>query len=373
MHLVSAPVHRRRREPAITTTSTRLGAVLVALALVIAACGGDDDAGPTTTSEAASTTTDGAAASTDPAPADGPPVPSAGCRGDAPTGEVTDERHEVPGTTGDDGAPRWYLLTAPASEEPLPLVVDFHGLSEGAQVHSMMTEMGAYGLSEGFVTAFPNGTGSPVRWQVADGADSPEIAFADALLDEIGATRCIDTSRVYATGLSNGAMMTSLMACFRADRFAAFAPVAGLETFDGCQPSDPEAILAFHGTADPILIFNGGVGDLSIVQGGDAPDQSVPEADLDGEGYPAAAREWAELLGCDPESTDEEVSDEIIRRTWSCPDGSELTFDIVVGGGHSWPGSEFSANIEDIVGPTTFDVDANEAMWEMFQRHQLPA
>ena len=47
-----------------------------------------------------------------------------------------------------------------------------------------MTQMGELGLTEGFVTAFPNGTGSPVRWSVGDGADSPEPAFVDAVLDE---------------------------------------------------------------------------------------------------------------------------------------------------------------------------------------------
>ncbi|WCO65950.1 PHB depolymerase family esterase [Iamia majanohamensis] len=347
--------------------------MLAVLVLLAGACGGDDDAGPSTTEAPSPSAGDDEETTTTTAPADGPAVPSAGCEADAPTGEVTEERREVPGLTDDEGAPRWYLLTAPEGDEPLPVVVDFHGLSEGAQVHSMMTQMGGYGLEQGFVTVFPNGTGAPVMWDVGSGADSPDLPYVDALLDDVGAARCIDTSRVYATGLSNGAMMTSLLACFRADSFAAFAPVAGLETYDGCEPSDPEAIWAVHGTEDPILYFNGGVGDLSIVTEGEQAEttEPIPEADLDGDGYPAAAREWADLLGCD-EPTDEELTDELIERTWSCPDGSELTFLIVVGGGHTWPGSEFSEQIVDIVGPTTTDIDANEAMWEVFQRHQLP-
>lgn len=370
--------HPQRREPTIIRTRSRVGAILVALLTLLASAGcggGDDDGSATTTTSAPAPSSEGAADDTtttsEAGPADGPAVPSPGCDGGAATEEVEVERRDVPGTTGDEGAPRWYLLTAPADEVPLPLVVDFHGLSEGATVHAQHTMMGELGLDEGFVTAFPNGTGSPVRWQ-ASGADSPELPFVDALLDDIGAVRCIDTSRVYATGLSNGAMMTSLMACFRADRFAAFAPVAGLTSFEDCEPSDPEAILTFHGTVDPILLFNGGVGDLSVITGGDGPDMEVPEADLDGEGYPATAREWAEVLGCDPEPTDEEVTDELLERTWSCPPGSELTFVIVRGGGHTWPGSEFSEQIGNIVGPTTFDIDASQASWEMFQRHQLP-
>ncbi|HYI62707.1 MAG TPA: PHB depolymerase family esterase [Acidimicrobiales bacterium] len=285
------------------------------------------------------------------------------------------ERHELDGIDDDEGAARWYLLTAPAGTEPVPLVVDFHGLSEGAEIHSLMSEMGELGLEQGFATAFPNGTGQPVAWEVlAEGVDSPELPYVDALLDDVLAARCIDTSRVYATGLSNGAMMTSMLACTRADRFAAFAPVAGLSTWDGCQPRRPVPILAFHGTADPILYFNGGIGDLSIVTGGEAPESvEVPEADLDGEGYPETARQWAAFNGCDPEASDEELTEEILDRTWRCPAGAPVELVIVVGGGHSWPGSEFSKQIERIVGPTTDDIAASEAMWEFFQRYQLPA
>ena len=81
--------------------------------------------------------------------------------------------------------------------------------------------------------------------------------------------------------------------------------------------------------------------------------------DLDGQGYPAAAADWAEQNGCDG-SADEDVSDEVIRRTFDCPDGADVEFYIIEGGGHSWPGSDFSKSIESIVGHTTFDIDATE-------------
>ena len=238
--------------------------------------GGDDSAGPATTEAAASSsTTEGATPTSEPAVADGEPVPSPGCTGEAATDEEVRVQHDVAGTDDGEGGSRFYLLTAPATDEPVPLVLDFHGLAEGAQAHTQQSMMGELGLTEGFATAFPNGTGSPVRWSVGD-LDSPEPAFVDEVLDDIGATRCIDTSRVYAMGLSNGAMMTSVLACTRADRIAAFAPVAGLTTYEGCEPDAPVSILAFHGTADPILLFNGGVGDLGVISGGAPPDQSNP-------------------------------------------------------------------------------------------------
>lgn len=349
----------------------------LALAFVLgltSACGGSSEGSDATDAPTSAPTVDGSASTTTPPTtrsAEGPPRPSPGCEADGATAETVKE--EIDLTAG--GEDRTYLLTAPGGEEPQPLILDFHGLAEGAQVHSLMSALGELGLEEGFTTVFPQGLGSPARWRVGGLDASTELPYVDALLADVGERRCVDLSRVYATGLSNGAMMTSLLACTRSEVIAAFAPVAGLSWFDGCEPERATPILTFHGTEDSILKFNGGVGDLSIVTGGEPdPEASeVPEADLDGEGYPETARQWAEALGCDPESTDTEVTPEIIERDWVCPDGVELQFVIVVGGGHTWPGSDFSANLERIMGPTTFDVSANEAMWEMFQRHQLPA
>nr|AIA92428.1 CAZy families CE1 protein [uncultured Frankia sp.] len=72
------------------------------------------------------------------------------------------------------------------------------------------------------------------------------------------------------------------------------------------------------------------------------------------------------------DAKDEKVSDEVIHRVYDCPAASPVEFYIVVGGGHSWPGSSFSRAIGNIVGPTTFDIDATKLIWAFFQRFRLP-
>ncbi|QYG93896.1 hypothetical protein HC251_16640 [Iamia sp. SCSIO 61187] len=355
-------------------------AVLLVVAALGVGCGGDDNStaddgadATTTTAEAAEDTgeaAEGGADEVDDAPSGeeggtGPAVPSAGCAS-APHAPTDKERVDLAA----GGVDRYYLLTAPEDEEPLPLVVDLHGFTEGADVHALQSALGEYGVEQGFATVFPHGTGEPVRWDVG-GAGSPDLAFIDAVVDEVAAGRCIDTSRVYATGLSMGAFMTSLLACERADRFAAFAPVNGLQLPDGCAPGRPVPLLTFHGTLDPILLFNGGVDTSSFAGGEQGASATIPEPDLDGEGYPATAAAWAELQGCtDP--TDE-VDPPVIDRTWTCPDGAAMEFVIIEGQGHGWPGSAFAEQITDITGPQVDGVDANERIWEFFQRHQLPA
>jgi polyhydroxybutyrate depolymerase len=276
------------------------------------------------------------------------------------------------------GAERRWLLSAPAWEsgdDPLPLVLDFHGLSEGADVHAGMSQLGPLGVEEGFVTVFPHGTGDPLKWDVNPVVeDNVDLQFVAATLDRVEEERCIDTSRVYATGLSYGAMMTSAVACELSDRVAAVAPVAGIILPEGCEPAHPMPVLTFHGTADPILLFNGGVGAIpGMGEPAETTETTLPPADLEGPGYPDTVRQWAELAGCEDTFEDEEVSDTVIRRVYDCPADAPVEFVIVEGGGHSWPSSEFSRSIEQFVGTTTFDIDASQEMWEFFQRFSLPA
>ena len=369
----------------ITTSSAPRRAVLaVALAtsLLLAACGGsgggdsasDDDGDATTTTttasapEAVTAAPSGEVATSD-------PVPSAGC-GTSEVRSVELQKEFL------DDSDRWFLLTTPLDHDgdtPLPLVIDFHGLMEGADVHSQMSAMSPFAEEQGFVVVTPHGTGTPIRWDpTPDRAGNADLVYTDALLDQLEAMLCIDTSRVYATGLSNGAFMSSAIACTMSDRVAAIAPVAGIVHPDPCPTDRPVPILAFHGTDDPILLFNGGFGDrLGSVMaegvGADPGDEPpLAEADLEGDGYPAAVRAWAEQNGCEPEPDDEQVTDTVLRRTYRCDADAALEFVVIEGGGHTWPGSELSASLEAVMGRTEMGLDANAEIWAFFQRFALP-
>jgi polyhydroxybutyrate depolymerase len=186
----------------------------------------------------------------------------------------------------------------------------------------------------------------------------------------LGQELCLDERRVYATGLSYGAFMTSLVTCALADRFAAVAPVAGIRLTDPCSQSRDVPIVTFHGTDDQIGLFNGGFGSLPF--GATTSAAAPAAADLNGPGTPAYVAGWAARNGCDPTPTDTQTSEEVIHRVYDCPVGADVEFYIVLGGGHTWPGSEFSRVIEPIVGHTTFDIHASEVAWAFFEQFQLP-
>ena len=276
-----------------------------------------------------------------------------------------------------DDSNRWYLLSTPLTHDgdtPLPLVVDFHGWTEGAAIHSKLGDLATTGDEEGFIVVQPEGTDVPVRWGFGtDPKINTDLEFVTELLDELEAKLCVDRSRVYATGFSNGAMLSSSLACVMADRFAAIAPVAGVSMFDGCKPTRPVPVLAVHGTADDILKFNGGGGaGVARLAGSEDSANDTPaettEVDINGPGYPAAAQKWADLNGCKPDPTDSKFTDSVIRRTWDCPQGGDVEFLIVNGGGHSWPGSRFAAAASSLLGSTDMSFSINDEMWKFFSR-----
>jgi polyhydroxybutyrate depolymerase len=258
--------------------------------------------------------------------------------------------------------------------------VDIHGLAEGATLHSQTTMFGALGEKDGFDVVFPNGTGDPVQWDTsATSHPNPDLAFMTALLDHLESTLCIDTSRVYASGFSDGSLFDSLLACTMADRFAAVAAVSGLQAPTPCRPARHIPILAINGTADPILYFNGGVGTATLNhllgRGGTSSGTTTTTAPvvvhLHGSGFPATVQKWAVKDGCDTRSTDTRIASQVILRRYACPPGTGVEFYIVVGGGHAWPGSAFSQSISALTGYTTFQINATDAIWAFFRQYRL--
>ena len=350
--------------PAGARSRTVALAAVAALGLLVAACGGQggDDATPTTAAGGPTTTTPGTGV------AEVAAEPSPGCSLGA-TPAALDERR----TLAVDGTERWYLWTAPersAGGAPVPLVLDFHGLAEGAEFHGAMSGFPTLAQDEGFALAVPNGTGQPVSWGIAADGSNRDLAVVESLIDEIGRANCIDLRRVHATGLSNGALLSSALACALSDRIASIAVVAGLSDPPGCAPERAVPVLAVHGTDDAIHLFNGGVGDLgSALQGGAPALPAGYRADLEGPGTPAAVRAWAQRNGCGATPADERVAGDVLRRSYPCPADASVEFLVVEGGGHSWPGSDVSRSLGQIVGPTTMNLDATTTAWEFFRAH----
>jgi polyhydroxybutyrate depolymerase len=269
---------------------------------------------------------------------------------------------------------RGYLLHVPATERPAdgwPVVLCFHG--GGANPRQMIEFTGLNDAADkhGFVVVYPAGTGiikSALTWNAGnccgralrDKVD--EIAFITALLKDLGERVTIDEQRLYATGMSNGAMMAYLVADKLSERFAAIAPVGGPIGSETCAPSRPVPVMHFHGTADEYVSYTGGIGRRSVSK----------------TNFYSVEHSLAQWIRANHANATPEVEElpvivndgtRVTRSTYAAKDkaGADVIHYKIEGMGHTWPGREsrFTA-----LGRTSKNVDATEVMWQFFARHR---
>jgi polyhydroxybutyrate depolymerase len=261
------------------------------------------------------------------------------------------------------GAERSYLLYVPSTYDPAtptPLVLSIHGFASWPANQMEVSQWNELADEHGFIVAYPSGTGFPKRWNTRGPADQnsvDDVAFLSELMDTLSLQFNVDPQRIYVNGLSNGGGMSNALACLQPGRIAAIGGVAGayVEPTVGCNPERPVPVIAFHGTADRIVPYDGGAAGSS---GWVFP--AVPEW--------AAA--WAERNGCDavPEQLPDAGEVSGVRYT-GCTNDADVVFYTVEGGGHNWPGG--GRLPQAIVGHMTEDIDASALMWEFFVQHPL--
>ncbi|KAH6622345.1 Alpha/Beta hydrolase protein [Boeremia exigua] len=173
---------------------------------------------------------------------------------------------------------RGYRLHLPKTYDTntrVPLILSFHGRGKDAAFQEELSQFSnaTYGFNG--ISVYPEGAAlnnakRTQQWQGDPDFPSSvnDVTFTLEILDELQKTFCIDTSRIYAAGKSNGAGFTGILACDAeaTKRFAAFAPVSGAFYLDAnqelpaCNPSrHPIPIMEFHGFKDTTIPYAGGI------------------------------------------------------------------------------------------------------------------
>lgn len=267
-----------------------------------------------------------------------------------------------------DGLTRTYTVRLPGSYngiQPLPLVIAMHGgFGSGLQLENQ-SRLSLKGEAEGFIVVYPDGTqGGALNFRtwnagwccgpsVTNNVD--DVGFINALLDEVIAAYAVDTTRIYATGMSNGGFMAYRLACEMPQRIAAIAPVAASMGMAQCTPSRPIPVLAIHSYLDSSVPYQGGVGD-GVSGHYNSPLDSVLNA-------------WATHSDCVIRN-DTMTNDALYThvRWHECVCDHEMELYITQDGGHSWAGGGQGSAIGD---PPSTAVSANDLIWAFFQRYSL--
>lgn len=215
---------------------------------------------------------------------------------------ATMQRH----TLAHEGVEREYFVHIPPNaEKPLPVVVGLHGYTSTATGFAYAHGLNAHADANGYMVVYPQGThflvaeqsDAPFRitaWNsygmegpdfdasphcTADSYEYPcppgcgechrcqwepctnDVAFVASVLDEVQANYATDPSRYYVLGVSNGGMLTTRIACDLAERFAAAAPIIGLQPpGHACGPNADLPVLFLMGAQDETIRYDGKAG-----------------------------------------------------------------------------------------------------------------
>jgi polyhydroxybutyrate depolymerase len=264
-----------------------------------------------------------------------------------------------------DGLTREYLVHIPARYRPgnpSPMLIALHGGGGDANYQADDSKYKLISKSEqaGFIAVFPNGYsrfpgGILATWNAGSccaGAvrnNSDDVGFIREVIHRMERQASIDPQRIFAAGMSNGAMMSWRLAC-EAPEIRAIAPVEGTDNTSSCRPAHPVPVIEFHSINDEMVNFNGGPGPSSFTQ-------------TDFTSVPATQAKWVRLNRADP------AAKRVLTVSGAHCDlhsaesgGAPVELCVTDTGGHSWPGGGTQQGRKQ----PSLAISANDLMWNFF-------
>jgi polyhydroxybutyrate depolymerase len=275
---------------------------------------------------------------------------------------------------------RSFILHLPSQvrdDEPMPVVVNFHGSGSNASQQRQVSGMNISADRHGYIVIYPNGTGlvSPQRQLLSFNAGGccgaamrrgvDDVGFTEAILAVVGEKLAVDRNRFYATGMSNGGMMAHRMAV-DSPRIAAVASVAGQLTVTSFRPSHPVSVMEFHSVDDRWARFEGRTDGSRMRPSYPSVQRGIDEWVAHNE-CPAEPHVGETIVGAAGSANE---GQSVTRLTYGPgAEGTEVVLYRFSGVGHVWPGSLMS--LPWLTGRPTTLLDANEVMWAFFSAHSL--
>lgn len=266
------------------------------------------------------------------------------------------------------GVMREYRVHLPRSYDPAvptPLLLTFHGGGGNMNIQADDQYYRQISKSDqaGYIVVFPNGYsrlgGKLATWNAgnccgaARDTQSDDVGFVREILARLRQRLNVDADRVFASGMSNGAMMAYRLACEMPESFRAIAAVAGTDNTRTCAPGKPVSILHIHARDDDRMLFEGGAGRKS---GAITEFVSVPDS----------IAKWSRLNGCTGAPRRVlETAGAYCDAYEACRAGSSVKLCVTETGGHSWPGGTKPRALDKA--PSTA-ISATDLIWAFFSQ-----
>jgi len=269
-----------------------------------------------------------------------------------------------------------YLPSAYNMQVKLPLVIVIHGGGGTGRAAMKEMEWNKKAFQEGFIVVAPDALpvdpkksydlkDNPSTWndgsgrfnKDVDGID--DVAFINAMIDDIERNYQIDIKRIYVTGFSNGASMTFHVGIELSARIAAIAPVAGALWITNTAPIYPLSLCYITGDSDSFNPINGGITKNASggIVGEGKEKQPVIEHII----------RWLSFIGCSNKPLSKTVKGGITHIKYGMgKNNTVIEYYIIEGCGHTWPGHQ-SLLPQSFLGATTDKMDATVVIWDFFK------
>jgi polyhydroxybutyrate depolymerase len=281
---------------------------------------------------------------------------------------------------------RHYSIYVPpfGDTSPHPAILSLHGGGGSAMIQASTSLLNKFAQAEKIYVVYLEGTGAIQTFNAGSCCGSAQtqnvddVLYVRTVLDDIETNYNVNPAKIFATGFSNGSMMSHRLACAVADRIAAIAAVSGgsgqfdkaLNQYYACNSTRPIPVLHIHAANDRNYPFAGGIGD------------GISSTNF----YPidSTISDWIGRNNVTAQATVENVtstttcyhysavantskpSAPVILCKLNPVDVYDSVNSIVFGGGHSWPGGVRSPAAKSDV-PVT-DFNANAYMWNFFNQ-----
>ncbi len=280
-----------------------------------------------------------------------------------------DPQYVTRGSIMHGGLERTYALMVPPNvakeSKMVPLVLVLHGGGGNASNAMRMSGFNEKALKEGFIVAYPQGTGQLkdilLTWNAGHCCGSAmknkvdDVGFIGKLIDKLVQENHVDPKRVYVTGMSNGAMMTHRIGIELSDKVAAIAPIVGTLFGDEKRAASPVAAIIFNGMLDQSVPYAGGSHKGVFANSWD----SVPPLPVESQ-----ASFWAKCNGCSKAPEIIETSS-VKHFRYVCPKGKNVELYLLKDQGHAWPGGQPGSSHGN---KPSQSLNATDVMWEFFKQ-----
>jgi len=232
----------------------------------------------------------------------------------------------------------WVPTAYTETDYAVPLHLSFHGLGDTCLHFAHST--GFIPLTEiyNFLYVYPCATVGPIGtgWNAGTCCIQPtkvdDVEFTRLIINDMFANFRVNTSQVFISGFSNGAMMAEILICEIGDLLTATASVSGVVelepgntkgevecTADYAKYNNRVSQLNIHGTLDPLVPWTG-------------------DAFLGFPPIPTDFDDWANRNDCagTPVQTFNK-GDFSNQRYTNCSQGAIVELVKNIGGGHEWP------------------------------------